>query len=666
VKPEATCAGNIIAKSADYAIYCSAGKLYYALGGSSAWAGVTTSITLPTNEWHHIALTRAANTNVVKLYIDGQELYTGTADGAGTGSIKSSTNTYLNIGARAQSGTFFNGLMDEVRIFNSARTEAQISSDMHSWGNLGLSQVVAYYDFNSVSGSLVENKALNADTNSNFTLAGSPTFPTVESTVISGNDRIVTFPRTYLNSDGGWALTPGVFNFRALVVAGGGGGGNDEGGGGGAGGLIESTTVKWDYSDPISIVVGQGGLGSVGLAGAYAASDAVRGGDGQNSSLSNIVAIGGGAGGTANNVANDPQRNGANGGSGGGGAGENYSGRAPGNGVPGQGFAGGSGVLSGVGGGGGGAGEAGNTDGSGAGGDGKASTITGSSIVYAGGGGGGNGNSTSVAGGVGGDGGGGLGGDSTDPGVRGTANTGGGGGGGCGNVACGPADQSYSGSSGGSGVIIIRFTVDVIAPTFINSSAVTVDENISISTVVLTIQVSESSTLSMASSDDFADFAFSVVDSDTANIRFALSPDFEAPVDIGANNVYNISISAVDVASNSTTQAVAITVRNLNESSAITAPTLVGTAYKGVAITISVTSNVAGRVSFLVNNKRIANCISRATTGSYPNFTATCSWKPTVHNNQFVTAELTPTDSSFASSRSGSTPIFVNKRTTRR
>lgn len=666
VMPQATCTGNIIAKSADYALYCSAGDLYYAIGGTSTWAGVTTTIALTTNEWHHIALTRAASTNVVNLYLDGQLLYTGTADGAGTGSIKSSTNTFLNVGARAQSATFFNGLVDEVRIFNSARTEAQIASDMHTWGNLGLSQVVAYYDFNSVTGTTVQNKALNADSNSNLTLAGAPTFPTIESTVVSGNDRIVTFPRTYLASDGGYALTPGVFSFRALVVAGGGGGGNDEGGGGGAGGFIESTTISWNYANAIEIKVGQGGLGSNGTIGNYGPDDTIRGDNGQNSVLENIVAIGGGAGGTSNNVANDPQRNGAVGGSGGGGAGEATSGHSGGAAISGQGFAGGDGVSSGIGGGGGGAGAVGNTGGSGKGGNGKASTITGTSVLYAGGGGGGYGNTASGTGGTGGTGGGGTGGDYNTAGTAGAANSGGGGGGGCGAIACGPADQLYSGASGGSGVIIIRFTVDAIAPTFSNSSAVSVDENISTSTIILTIQVSESSTLSLVNGTDSSDFSFSVVDSDTAYIRFALSPDFEAPADTGSNNVYNFSVTAIDVASNSTTQSIAITVNNLNENSSITTPTLSGAATKGLAVTLTVTSNVAGRVKFLVNGKKIANCISRPTSGTYPNLTATCSWKPTVHNFQQVSAELTPTDGTFGSSRSGTASVFVNRRATTR
>ncbi len=666
VMPQASCTGNIIAKANDYALYCNLGELNYALGGAGSWVGVSTSIVLPANEWHHIALTRAASTNVVNIYFDGALLYTGTADNAGTGSIKNSTGTFLNIGARAQAATFFNGLVDEVRIFNAVRSEAQVVSDMHTWGNLGLASVVGYFDFNDISGSTVSNKAVNPDANSDLTLTGSPTAVSVETTVISGNARIVTFPRTYLNSDGGWALTPGVFSFRALVIGGGGGGGNDEGGGGGAGGFIESTTVAWDYSNLISIKVGQGGHGSIGNTSNNATSTTLPGENGQNSQLLNIVAVGGGGGGSSNNVNNDPDRAGRDGGSGGGGAGESYSGRSPGSGTAGQGFSGGSGVSSGSGGGGGGAGEAGSTDGNGAGGDGKTSTITGISVTYAGGGGGGFGNTTggvAVAGGLGG---GGTGGDINSANTAGTANTGGGGGGGCGNVACGPAGVTYSGASGGSGVIIIRFLIDSTAPTFSNSSTLSINENISINSLVLTVQVSESSTISLSGGTDVALFTLTTQDSDTSLLRLNISPDYESPQDVGANNVYNITISAVDVASNSASQNVAVTVLNLNESSKISEATLSATPYKGIPVTISAQTNVAGRANFLINGKRIPNCQSRPTSGSYPIFTITCSWKPALNNFQNLQIEFNPSDSTFSSVKSTESRIFVAKRSTRR
>lgn len=487
VKPDVTCSGNMVAKNLDYAVYCSAGELSYAFSRTGvSWVGVNTSVKIPTNEWHHIAVVRPTGTATAYVYIDGQLHYTGTADSASTSAISSTASTFLNVGARGQSTTYFNGSVDEVRIFNVARTEAQIESDMHTWGNLGLASVVAYFDFNDVSGSTIANKSLSPDANSDLTINGSPTFPTIESSVTSGDQIVTTFPRSYLNSSGGWYGPDGISKYWALIVAGGGGGGSDEGGGGGAGGLIESATVRITANSPIVVDVGQGGKGATGTTGAYG-SELDPGNNGQNSILSTITVLGGGGGGTSMNTANAAARNGLSGGSGGGGAGESIAGHAAGAGTTGQGFAGGAGINAAGGGGGGGAAEAGNTDGNSLGGDGVASSITGASIMYAGGGGGGNGNTSSTQYGAG-AGGGGIGGSSTLVNAAGTAGLGGGGGGGCGALACGPDGVAYSGASGGSGVIILRYmAVSAVALTSITYSSTPTKSTATTITIGITV-----------------------------------------------------------------------------------------------------------------------------------------------------------------------------------
>lgn len=450
IKPAVTCVGNIVAKTSDYAIYCSGGEINYALGGtSSSWVGTTSTINPPTSEWHHIALTRAASTNVVKVYFDGQLTYSGLADGAGTSAIKSTTTSFLNIGARTQGATYFNGAIDEVRIFNTVRTETEIASDMHTWGNLGLSSVVGYYDFNSVSGATIDNKAVSPDTDSQLTVTGAVSYPAIESTTSIGDQRVTKFPRSYLTSTGGWSAPSGVSVTRALIIGGGGGGGYDEGGGGGAGGFIDNPSVSFTPDVPLQVTVGQGGFGATG--------DPSRGGEGQDSVFANLTAFGGGGGATSANANSAAGRTAGNGGSGGGGAGESYTPRTAGTGVSGQGFAGGSGISSGAGGGGGGAAEVGNADGASIGGDGLTSNITGTALYCAGGGGGGNGNTAATVF-SGGNSGGGTGGASGTAPVRGSANLGGGGGGG-GGVAGGYTSVLAAGASGGAGVIIIRYAI---------------------------------------------------------------------------------------------------------------------------------------------------------------------------------------------------------------
>lgn len=169
---------------------------------------------------------------------------------------------------------------------------------------------------------------------------------------------------------------------RILVVAGGGGGagrgGNKYGGsGGGGGGLIHNSSYEISVGSH-NITVGNRGFSSANLSGS-------NGGNGENSSFDDLIAIGGGGGGYANN-------NGNNGGSGGA-PGVGNSSWVGGSGTADQGFAGGNNagnswqLCSGGAGGAGGAGSPASGAG-GTGGPGLQINITGTSVYYSGGGGG--------------------------------------------------------------------------------------------------------------------------------------------------------------------------------------------------------------------------------------------------------------------------------------
>jgi uncharacterized repeat protein (TIGR02543 family) len=161
---------------------------------------------------------------------------------------------------------------------------------------------------------------------------------------------------------------------------------------------------------------------------------------------------------------------------------------------------------------------------------------------------------------------------------------------------------------------------------------------------------------------DAADFA---INSSSGVLIFASAPDFEVPADSDVNNTYEVIVTVSDGSLNDT-QTLTVTITNVNENSSIGAPTVSGTVNKGVSTTITVTSDVAGKVRFFLGGKRISNCLARSTTGSSPSFTATCAWKPPVTGSQNLTARITPTDSSFTSATSTSTAVWVTKRTNNR
>ena len=95
------------------------------------------------NSWHHIAVTR--NSSTVNFYIDGS------ASGGGTMSGSFGSNTYqVNIGNDA---AHFNGLIDDVKIYNYARTPAQIAWDY----NRG--KPIAYWRFDECSGGTIYDQS---------------------------------------------------------------------------------------------------------------------------------------------------------------------------------------------------------------------------------------------------------------------------------------------------------------------------------------------------------------------------------------------------------------------------------------------------------------------------------------------------------------------------
>jgi Concanavalin A-like lectin/glucanases superfamily len=75
--------------------------------------------------WTHVAETwDGAN---VKLFIDGAEV----ASQPTTGSLAVNAGQ-LKIGGSSAAGQFFNGLVDEVRVFSRARTASEIGADMNT------------------------------------------------------------------------------------------------------------------------------------------------------------------------------------------------------------------------------------------------------------------------------------------------------------------------------------------------------------------------------------------------------------------------------------------------------------------------------------------------------------------------------------------------------
>ena len=112
-------------------------------GSGSALGTITSSINVPQNQWSHIAVT--VNGTSVIMYVNGAV--------AGTMTIASAVpNISLSsclIGKSNWVGdNHFNGMMDEFRIWNVARTQAQIQANSNLPIPAGTAGLVLYYPFN--------------------------------------------------------------------------------------------------------------------------------------------------------------------------------------------------------------------------------------------------------------------------------------------------------------------------------------------------------------------------------------------------------------------------------------------------------------------------------------------------------------------------------------
>ena len=113
---------------------------------------------------------------------------------------------------------------------------------------------------------------------------------------------------------------------------------------------------------------------------------------------------------------------------------------------------------------------------------------------------------------------------------------------------------------------LVRFTpVDAApdaAPAFDTPAAFAVDEGaLAVGAVVATDPEGEAVSYAVAGGADAALFA---IDAATGALSFAAAPDFEAPADAGADNVYDVVVEASD-GTQSATQAIAVTVADVDE-----------------------------------------------------------------------------------------------------
>jgi hypothetical protein len=93
--------------------------------GGGSFGDTWASSALAANTWSHLAVTYDKQT--LRLYVNGVQV----ASRPRTQDIATSANP-LQIGGDSLYGQFFQGTIDEVRVYNTALTAAQIQADMNA------------------------------------------------------------------------------------------------------------------------------------------------------------------------------------------------------------------------------------------------------------------------------------------------------------------------------------------------------------------------------------------------------------------------------------------------------------------------------------------------------------------------------------------------------
>ena len=106
--------------------------------------------------WHHVGMT-IDSTGIPSAYIDG------TFIGSYSGTNANTPTSQIDIGGNNPGSypRFVDGIVDDVRIYNYARTQKQIIQDMnagHPTGGSPIASQTVYYDFNEQQGSTANNR----------------------------------------------------------------------------------------------------------------------------------------------------------------------------------------------------------------------------------------------------------------------------------------------------------------------------------------------------------------------------------------------------------------------------------------------------------------------------------------------------------------------------
>ena len=154
----------IVGREGEYLLALSGADntIFYAISntnpGGNTWT--STGYSLKANEWSHIAL--SFDNGRIKTYVNGQLVYT--YDGVGTIGDVNTQADELRIGGRQWNNSdLFKGQIDEVRVWNSTRTQAEIQANISRKLSGKEKGLAGYWNFEETSGQIVMDASANGN-----------------------------------------------------------------------------------------------------------------------------------------------------------------------------------------------------------------------------------------------------------------------------------------------------------------------------------------------------------------------------------------------------------------------------------------------------------------------------------------------------------------------
>jgi hypothetical protein len=158
-------------------------KAVFSISGTAT----ASSIIVNDGQWHHIAGVR--NSGTISIYVDG-----GLSNRTANSSTFTLTSNPVTIGGFADS-YYFNGSIDEVRIWNRALPQTEIQNTMNCELDASQTGLLAYYKFNSADSSTITSlKDSSGNNNTSFTLNSTISNWVTDGGVTTGNQCTAVAP----------------------------------------------------------------------------------------------------------------------------------------------------------------------------------------------------------------------------------------------------------------------------------------------------------------------------------------------------------------------------------------------------------------------------------------------------------------------------------------